>query len=75
MGTPAALSLAAVLTWYALDTAYWVTPLAYGIYLHLRTLAMGGHVASFASGRDGTASLAPVLLCATPGFLAITVRI
>ena len=59
-----------VLTWYALDTAYWVIPLAYGIYLHLRTLAMGGH----ASGRDGT-SLAPVLLCATPGFLAITVRI
>ncbi|KAM5536994.1 hypothetical protein V8D89_009323 [Ganoderma adspersum] len=70
----ASIALAVVLTWYALDTGYWVTPLAYGVHLHLRTLAMGGRAMSYASGRDDT-SLAPVLLCATPGFLAISILV
>ena len=71
--------------WYTVDTAYWVAPLASGIHLHLRTPAnatmggLGGSAApmsKYASGLDEReASMAPELMCATPGFLAISVCI
>ena len=73
LGLSAAILLASVLVWYALGAVYWVAPLVDAIQTYLRTLATGGGT-SLSSRDDISPPRAPVLMCATPGVLAISVR-
>ncbi|PIL25618.1 hypothetical protein GSI_11367 [Ganoderma sinense ZZ0214-1] len=71
---PTAIVLAVILTWYALDTASWVLPLANGVRLYLHAVVMGGRT-TFASREEALSSPAPVLMCMTPGVLAISILV
>ncbi|PIL25610.1 hypothetical protein GSI_11359 [Ganoderma sinense ZZ0214-1] len=77
---PTAIALAVVLTWYALDTASWVLPLAdSGVRLYLHGVVMGGRTTFASRSREeleeALPSPASVLMCATPGVLAISILV